>query len=243
MTVTYAKDHNSTLLLVLPRYHKWIMRLWVSLGHSVSLSKHECCKAQGSMKGIQADDVCLEDMGGLLAGFTPWHSQLSMKICPLFLNLLWSLGLQTSPQHVPLPRVLRPHREGHTFWHQITGRTRWSYFVPVTVLYAAHWVGTSKSIFSKHHRTTLCKPLPTWIYYCLHLYLRSVTLGREGSLHTICAAAQSLTIHHNSEIRARKSRLSPHCIVLAEPVKASRDPIRFNQKISKETFDMVAKDD
>ena len=79
-------------------------------------------------KGIHDRDG-LEDMGGLLAGFTPWHSQLaSMKI-----STCGPLGLQTSPQHVPLPRVLRPHREGHTFWHQITGRTRWSYFVPVTV--------------------------------------------------------------------------------------------------------------
>ncbi len=113
MTVTYAKDHNSTLLLVLPRYHKW-MRLWVSLGSG-------CQK--GSTIGM---------------AWKTWEVFSRASHLGILNSLRWKsqpvvLGLQTSPQHVPLPRVLRPHREGHTFWHQITGRTRWSYFVPVTV--------------------------------------------------------------------------------------------------------------
>lgn len=100
------------------------------------------------------------------------------------------------------------------------------------------WSSAQASQFSpknsKHH-TTVSKPFPTWIYCCLHLYLRSVTLGREGA-YNLCSGAIS-------EIRARKSRLSPRCTVLAEPVKASKGPIRLNMFFSKETFDMVAKDD
>lgn len=235
MTVTYTKgSQHASFGVALCWYHKWM-----SLCHSGSLWKRE-----GRIyERIQADlnDLrCLPGRHGrssrglhtlaIFSTFRDWDGSWHLKPVQV------APGLQTSPQHVPLPRVLRPHREGHTFWHH-TNRTQWSYFGPVTVC-TQHSESAQASQFSpknsKHH-TTVSKPFPTWIYCCLHLYLRSVTLGREGA-YNLCSGAIS-------EIRARKSRLSPRCTVLAEPVKVSKGPIRLNMFFSKETFDMVAKDD
>lgn len=234
------KDHSSTLLLVLLFAGTINGCLWVIVAvcGNVSAVRQDLWEDPSWFKmGPGRHGRSSRGLHTLAIFSTRWDENLPIPWWQLTPQPVVAPGLQTSPQHVPLPRVLRPHHEGHTFWHKL--RTGHSEATLVQSRFVRSTVSRSQaSKFSprnsKHH-TTVSKPFPTSIYCCLHLYLRSVTPGRKGAYNQ-CSG----TI---SEIRARKSRLSPRCTAPAEPVKVSRGPLRLNHFFSKETFDMVAKDD